>query len=531
MKKILYTFVLTFLLINTASAFSIDVDKINIRSKSDDLINNLDSTYKIETSNFDNKIIYDEGISDYAKELLKISFADNTLEKKKEHMVDQMHMSSTNGFDTLNGVLFIEYYLKDIEDKKIEVNYIKDIKITVFNENERMVFIYLQNALVNGEEQDIVVTYWLKSNDGKNFKLFYPWITIEENLESYFNKLIDAEESGNYIGGTYNKMSMLDSNESIDDVTLHNLYVNHKQSSVQITGMSDSGSNTYGSGFFIREGVIVTTWSLFLQFLTESNYIYVNDEAGNTYEILGVVAAQTDYDIVVLKLSKEVGQRVKFGNSENIKTGDKLFTINSKSNSEFSINYGTNLTVNSGRIENMLALSESDVGSALYNINGEVVGFNVADQLYSELSYANSTNYLIQLQNILINSNYSDIKYTLLETFKQKYYLNIYEETVVNNVSDTIWNKYKNIGNIEKNITLDLVKASYTDNVLSLRYKNNVGNMIDSMYLVAAYTNDLIDEGYSLTYQDDNKTIYTNKKYKIIIKDNLNYLIVLIMEN
>ena len=54
--------------------------------------------------------------------------------------------------------------------------------------------------------------------------------------------------------------------------------------------------------------------------------------------------------------------------------------------------------------------------------------------------------------------------------------------------------------------------------------------MIDSLYLVSNYTRELVKEGYKLTYQDNNKTIYSNKKYKIIIKDNLNYLIILIME-
>lgn len=530
MKKVIYIFILTFFLINTVNAFSIDVDKIDIRSKSEELINNLDSSYNIETKDFDNTIIYDEKINKYVKQILKLSFEDKSLSEKKGKIVDYMYMSDTNGFDTLNGVVFIENYLKDIKDKKIVVEYIKDIKTIVFNENDRMVFIYIKDALVDDKKQDIVVTYWLKSNDNNNFKLFFPWITIEDNLNNYFNDLINKENNGDYIGGSYNKMSLGETNAAVNDTQLHNLYIHNKDSVVQITGMNDSGSNTYGSGFFITEGVIVTTWSLFLQFLTESNYIYVNDVYGNTYEILGVVAAQTDYDVVVLKISNCVGKKVVFGNTSSIKTGDALFMINSKSNKQFSINYGTNISVKNGRFENMLLLNESDVGSALFNSNGEVVGFNVSDQIYSDLSYANSTDYLKNLQNILVSNGYSDIKYTILETFKQNYYLNIHEEEVINNVSSKVWNKYKKIGNLEKNIKLDLIKASYVDEVLSLRYKNKIGNMIDSMYLISSYTDALVKDGYVLTYQDNDKIIYANKKNKIVIKNNLHYLIILIME-
>lgn len=530
MKKVLYIFILLFFLMTNVQAFSIDVDKINIRGKSEAIVSNLDSSYKIEANDFNNNIIYDKDINELAKTLLKISFSADTLNDKKRDIADYMFLSNTNGADTLNGLLFIETYLKTIQEENIVIERYKDIKVTKFNENDKMVFVYIQDALVNKKKKDLVVSYWLKSNDGNNFYLFFPWITMKDDLEDYFNKLINNEEEGTYIGGSYSKLAISDNSINVDETMLHNLFNQNKNSVVQITGMSDSGANTYGSGFFIREGVIVTTWSLFLQFLTDGSYIYINDVNGNTYNVLGIVAAQVDYDVVVLKISSEVGKKVILGDSSKIVAGEKLFTINSKSNSGFAIHYGENMNVHDGRIENMLPLSNGDVGSALFNINGEVVGFNVADQLYSELSYANSTDYLKKLQVNLINMEYSNIRYTLLDTFKQNYYLDIYDEEIINNVNSKTWDKFKRIGKLEKTITLDLIKASYTDKVLSLRYKNDTAGMIDSLYLVSNYTRELVKEGYKLTYQDNNKTIYSNKKYKIIIKDNLNYLIILIME-
>lgn len=530
MKKILFILMMVIFLVSDVKAFSIDVDKIELDSKSSKLINNLDKNYKIDVDNFNNEIIYDKATQNLVKEVVSISFNDSDLATKKKELVDYMFLSDSDGFETLSGSLFIDIYLKKIESYQISIEYIKDIKTVLFKETDRMAFVYIDDAIVDGENKDIVLAYWLKSNDERDFRLYYPWITIDDDLESYFNERTIKEDSGEIIGGTYNSLSLTGDSVEVDDLLLQDLYQNNKDSVVQITGMNSNGSNTYGSGFYIKEGIIVTTWSLFLQFLTDSNYIFVNDVYGNTYEILGVIAAQVDYDVVILKINQKTGKKVTFGDSELLNSGDMLFTINSQNNGTFSINYGSSLTNLNGRLENMFVLSSGDVGSALFNDKGEVIGFNVGDQLYSELSYANSTNYLRELQGILDNISYDNIRYTILETFKQSYYLDLVDEEVSNNVDSNVWDRFKVLGNIENNITLDLVKASYVDNILSLRYKNNTNGMIDSMYLVSNYVDALLDEGFNLKYQDDNKSIYVNDKYKVVIKNNLNYLIIIIME-
>lgn len=530
MKKILFLLAMIIFLVSDVKAFSIDVDKIELDSKSSKLINNLDKTYKIDVDNFNNEIIYDKDTQNLVKEVVSISFSDSDLETKKKELVNYMYLSNSDGFETLSGSLFIDIYLKKLESYQVSIEYIKDIKTVLFKETDRMAFVYIDDAIVDGENKDIVLAYWLKSNDGSDFRLYYPWITIDDDLESYFYERTIKEDSGEIIGGTYNSLSLTGDSVEVDDLLLQDLYQNNKDSVVQITGMNSNGSNTYGSGFYLKEGIIVTTWSLFLQFLTDSNYIFVNDVYGNTYEVLGVVAAQVDYDVVILKINQETGKKVTLGDSELLNSGDMLFTINSQNNGTFSINYGNSLTNLNGRLENMFALSSGDVGSALFNDKGEVIGFNVGDQLYSELSYANSTNYLRELQTILDNISYDNIRYTILETFKQIYYLDIVDEVVSNNVDSKVWDKFKVLGDIENNITLDLVKASYVDDILSLRFKNNTNGMIDSMYLVSNYIDALLDEGFNLKYQDSNKSIYINKEYKVIIKNNLNYLIIIIME-
>ena len=50
------------------------------------------------------------------------------------------------------------------------------------------------------------------------------------------------------------------------------------------------------------------------------------------------------------------------------------------------------------------------------------------------------------------------------------------------------------------------------------------------MYMVSNVIEKLEEKKYNLTYSDDTKKIYNNGTNKIIIKDDFNYLIILIME-
>lgn len=530
MKKIIYTIILLSLFIATPKAFNIDVNKINIGIKSDKLIDNLNKSYKIDTNGFSKEeIVVDKEADELVKTLTEISLQDSSIEDKRKLFTKYQMISKTSGGETLATALLIDVYFDEFNKQKIEAGYIKEIRNVTFNQDDVLSFAYLGDSKIDGEEENVILIFWLKKDNGE-YKLFYPWMMLGKDCETYFNKVEANEDNGEVISGTYKELSLNNSAHQISNEELMTVYQNNYTSVVQITGMNDTGSNMYGSGFFLREGVIVTTWSLFSQFLANSNYIYVNDAKGNTYKVLGVVAAQVDYDVVVLKIDKNEGKGVSLGDSTKLKIDDHLFLINSKNNAGFSISYGTFATENKGRMRNMFLLHSSDVGAALFNKDGQVVGITSGEKINSELSYANSTNYLVRLQNILRSEIYDKISYTMLETFKQAYYTELKSEKVYNYVDSNIWNKVKDIGKIEENIKLDLLKANYVDKIVSLRYKCDTKNMIDTMFLVASYTEELTMEGYKLTYEDEYKKIYQNNKYKIIIKSNLQYLIILIME-
>lgn len=529
MKKLLFGILCFFgLIINVyayESSFHIDIDKIDINAKGDNLISGLDRSFKIDTTNFSNdNVVVNKEIEELTKKLIDISFSDKSVAEKQKKFSDYLYIDKEDGTNSLTSALFVETYLKSLDEMEIKYEYIKVIRVVEF-EKGLLSFAYLPDVTINAEKKDMVVTFWFINN-----QIHYAWYSLDDDLQSYFKALGDQENSGDVIGGTYKNISLSGQKVDVDEALLTKLYNENVESSFQITGMSNGGESVYGSAFAIRKGIVVTTWSLFVQFLSESEFLYVNDNKGNTYIVEGVVAADTNYDVVVLKLAQEVGKPVKFGDSTSLKLDQKLFTINSKVNNSFSINYGSFVKNEKGKLKNLFAITNSDVGSALYNSNGEVVGFNTAEVLNSDLSYANSTDYLKKLQVTLDSIIFDGIKAKDLESFKATYYQPLDEEKVYSSLNEETLDKLLKLHKLKDAIDLPLVKSSYKNKILSLRYKNNASESLGTMYLVNEYESVLKEQGYVNTLDTLEKKIYKNNKYQIIIKENMSYLIILIVE-
>ena len=528
MKKFLII-ILSFFTMNTVMAFNIDVDKIEIDSRSKSLVNSLDSSYKIELKDFNNSIVSDKEALTIVKDLIKITLGNQSESEKINEYTKKMFIDKNDGNKALAAGILRDTYFSEMKKYKIADGYLSDIKTVPFND-DLLAFAYIKDAKVNEEETAVVFTYWLKKDNGE-YKVYYPWITVGNKMTDFFEKISDNEEKGNVIGATYKMVSLKDGEKNFaSEELLKKIYDNCNQEVVQISGMANNGLNVYGSGFFIREGVVVTSWSLFQQFLANSDYIYVNDSKGKTYKVEGIVAAQIDYDVVILKLKNEVGKSVEFVKSSSLNLDDNLFMINSKNNNGFSINYGTFVSSANGRLKNLFAISQSEVGSAVFNTDGKVVGFAVADQLYSELSFANSTDYLMELQRLLVRQDFSSIKSTKIDSFKEKYYVSLINEKKYFNVAEKDYKRLSKVGNLEKNIKLDLIKASYEDRILSLRYRSLDSDSIDSFYLIANFMDELSNQGFVLVQNTNNKKIYESGDYRVVIKKDFNYLIVLIVE-
>ena len=90
--------------------------------------------------------------------------------------------------------------------------------------------------------------------------------------------------------------------------------------------------------------------------------------------------------------------------------------------------------------------------------------------------------------------------------------------------------EYSNVENINEMIDLKLIKGSYKDGIISLRYKNDIKNYIDTMQFAAKYIENLKIKGYKQKYTSDSKVIYENEKYQIIIMEEFDYLIIVMVK-
>ena len=119
MKKIVFTIFSLFLTLDVVYAFDIDVSKIDINAKDNTVIKNLDMSYKIDTSSFNNNISINNDIKDVTKELVKISLSDDKDNKLKE-LTKYLYISSTSGSTTLTGSLFLTDFVNKINLKSTD---------------------------------------------------------------------------------------------------------------------------------------------------------------------------------------------------------------------------------------------------------------------------------------------------------------------------------------------------------------------------------------------------------------------------
>ncbi len=515
MKKGLFLVLVSIFSFTFVKAFSFDIQKLDFQKEP--IV--LPTSYAIDIDDFTKEEENHGEIKSLAKEIFSLSFKKDA----KNQLSNYMFVNTSNGFETINASIFISAYLDELSTYSISYDYIKIIRVVSFSEGD-LAFLYLDDVQVNDSIQDVIFVYWFKDQ-----KLFYPRIVIEEDLEAYFDSVIEEEDAGRINGGSYKGLSLLKNEDVVDDAFLSSFFVQHVHSNVQITGLKQDGISSYGSGFLISSGVVVTSWTLLLEMLQKQAYIYVSDADGQAYKISGVISLQVDYDVVVLKLDRETKQAVTFGDSLSLEVDDSLFLINSNNNHYYSIRYGSFVTEEKGRLHNLFALNKNDVGSALYNKDGLVVGMNTTTILYSEQSIANSTNYLVALQNTLNEVGYANIESTSLDLFFTFYYYPLKEEEKRLSISMEELYLLQGIGDLQT-ISLPLVKASKEDGILSLRYKNTIGYSMDTLYLAALYEESLVREGYTKQYSSLHKKIYRNDKYRIILKENMNYFVLLIME-
>ncbi len=169
-----------------------------------------------------------------------------------------------------------------------------------------------------------------------------------------------------------------------------------------------------GTGFFISDdGYIATNYHVIQQALEyPEKFILELINHDQTKENLEIINFDIIHDLSILKTSKKNTDFLKFS-TQTLKKGQKIYSLGNPKDLGFSIVEG----INNGLLGNRRAeriffsgsINPGMSGGAAINIEGEVVGINVASE-GEQISYLVPVKYLIKLFERVQNGESIDLK-------------------------------------------------------------------------------------------------------------------------
>ncbi|MBQ4583729.1 MAG: trypsin-like peptidase domain-containing protein [Bacilli bacterium] len=381
-------------------------------------------------------------------------------------------------------------------------------------------------------ETNLIMYYYFKSLNGE-YKLYYLYGETTDELEDY---MIETEENENVMG--LNVATTYDSNlreiydfsklDSLTETEINNVYEKNKDNIVYLNSYYNSYVQNVANGFFIKDNLIVTTWNFIEKSLIDSQQIIIKDVNGIVYEFEGIVTLNPNSDIAVLKVKAE-NKGIDIGNIVP-EIEDVAILLGSKMGIGTTLQKGI-IIANDGYLKTSIPLSESNQGSPIFDRSGNMIGMNTSKLLGAGTSIAVNNEALKEVYNKFDNVNTENIKVVTFDELKSKYYYQTSsKEEILNNIPKSKWNEYAKIGNIEESLNLELVKANYKKGIVSLRYKNSVANLIDSMMLISSFKDNLVNDGYKLILNESKKLVYENSKYQIVIMEEFDYVIIVMVK-
>lgn len=378
-------------------------------------------------------------------------------------------------------------------------------------------------------ETNYVMNYYYKQLNGQ-WKLYYLYGESTDDISSYFKEVEKKESKTMAVVPSYqSQLSTIYNFDKLDKMPeseLNNIYNNNQNNVVYLNSYYNNKVVASANGFFINSGLIVTTWNYLEKSLINAQYITIKGNNTN-YELVGIVTANPETDVAVLKVESTTSA-VKVGDYKQTSIEDPAIILSSRVGTGLIIQTGIIIS-NTDYIQTSIPLTNTDEGSPLFNQAGEVIGINTSKTTNSSISIAVNSAVLKEIQDKF--NGLDNIESITFEELKEKYYYEkINTENIKNSIPKNKWRKYSKIGNIENTIRMELVKASYKNGIVSLRYKNNISDYISSMQLAASFKEQLEKDGYKEITNNTTKTIYKNNKYQVIIMDEFDYLIIVMVK-
>lgn len=571
-KKIVKIIIPLFLLVTIGTVSIAKTEGIIINdetflfdNKENNILLNFDSNFEVENNNNDKDYELRQTITELTKRTTylllgesnnKNESSENYFKRHKEYLqlrynpkipedknslmgLDQNSQEYKD--DILSGISVPGMFLK-LSELEVEYDTYGKIQVSVIDNDNVFSTITLTGVTMKEQDEEnpmnyniiktnLTMYYYFKKIDNE-YKLLYLYGETEDDIKEYI-------DSNNERRGTLSKD--VDYNSKLEDIydfskanaitdnILNNIYDNNKSKIVFLNSVCNTGTVTTANGFFISEELLATTYNYIENSLIKAQGITISDSLGTVYELDGIVTMNAENDIAILKVKNKNQDYIKVIDIDKIEKEDAVITLSSKEGVGLNTSKGIVTTVDND-IQTSLPVVEEMQGSPLFSPDGNLVGMINSKAFNKSISFATNIDIIKKYYDKFNTENYDDVKATSFDVLKKNYYIKYSEEKLINNIPEREWRKFNKIEDIEKTIGLKLIKGSYKEGIISLRYKNEVSSYINTMMFADEYGANLKNKGYKEKQISNSKVMYENKKYQIIIMTEFDYLIIVMVK-
>ncbi len=418
-------------------------------------------------------------------------------------------------------------FLSDYKRNGYQFKEIKDYELSYDTKSEKTIRIHVSGLQSRNDKKthEAIFEYdFIYEEASQSWKVENFTLDIEDVVVSAQNQMVTRERQQNSRNGSPltnvskyipNGLTTLNY-ASLKNVTaLDSKTVIEKNESdvIIINGVTESGikiGNT--SGFFVRSGIISTSWQEFSKMLYEKTKFYVTDVNDNNFKITGIVAVYPQWDVVLLKSADEGGIAPSFADFGSVQRGDAVSTVSSSLGLKMSLKWGV---ITNEKIS--LPLLSGDSGSPIFNKSGDVVAIvrNTRDD--SATNRLQPIDVLRPVIDKLQKTSFEKIKVIPFSELMMKV------TPKVDQVNSGIWKKYQQLPIITNYFPLSLYSSYVNDKYLVLRYYQE-NDLLDNSFIIDTYKKYLMNNLYvpisNDTYQKDDVIIR--------IEENLDFVIIVV---
>lgn len=460
---------------------------------------------------------------------------------KNDNTITGLDVNSQEYKDDILSGISVPGIFSMINELDVNYNSYGNIRVSIVSDEIIISTITLSNVTMKEKDTenpmkykyiqtDLTMFYYFKKLNNE-YKLLYLYGETNDDIEEYIDKsnekIGELSKDSDY-NSQLEDLYDFSKAKAVTDTTLNQIYNENKSKLVFLNSVYNTGTVTSSNGFFIDEGLIVTTYNYIEKSLMKAQNIIISDSLGTVYELDGIVTMNMENDIAILKVKTRNQNTIKIEEVEKIEKEEAVISLNSRMGIGLKTSKGI-ITSIDNNIQTSIPATEEIQGSPIFNTEGKLIGMINSKTFNTSISHATSIEILKEYYNKLSNEDYNDIKAISFEKMKENYYIKYHDEKIINNIPQSKWNEYPELENIDELIGIKLIKGAYKDGIISLRYKNDIFNYIDTMQLASEYRENLKNKGYKEKNISDSKVIYENDKYQIIIMTEFDYLIIVMV--